>query len=74
MFSVNEREHEWNHVIWCNASAMYKPEVLKLWCETPGGAVGSSGGARVVCTRDIFILKELWTQYKIYMLTDTLLC
>jgi hypothetical protein len=38
-----------------------------------GGVVGPVGGARVFCMRDIFILDEIWTQDKIYILAGTLL-
>jgi hypothetical protein len=37
----------------------------------PGGAVGPLGG--VDCMGDIFILNEIWTQGKIYILIGTLL-
>jgi hypothetical protein len=33
----------------------------------------SPGGAQVVCMRAIFILNEIWTQDKIYILVGTLL-
>jgi hypothetical protein len=32
-----------------------------------GGAVSPLGGAPVVCVRDKFILKEIWTQDYIYI-------
>jgi hypothetical protein len=38
-----------------------------------GGLCGSSVGARVTFMRDIFILKEIWTEDKIYFLIGTLL-
>jgi hypothetical protein len=46
-------------------------------CRAPpppgGGAVGFLERARVVCMRDIFILKEIWMQDKIYIFVGTLL-
>jgi hypothetical protein len=49
-------------------------EFPKLWDAPHGGAVGSlGGGAQGFCTRIIFILKEIWTQDKIYILVGTLL-
>jgi hypothetical protein len=39
----------------------------------PQGALFALWRARVVCMRDIFILDEIWTQYKIYVLVGTLL-
>jgi hypothetical protein len=34
----------------------------------PPGHFGPLGGGLVVCVRDIFILNELWAQYKTYFL------
>jgi hypothetical protein len=39
-----------------------------------GGPVGPLGGTRVACMSDIFILHEIWSQDKIYILLGTLLC
>jgi hypothetical protein len=47
------------------------PWVVKLWCSTPGGAVGPGGGG--VCIRDTLILNEMWAQGKICILVGTLL-
>jgi hypothetical protein len=38
-----------------------------------GGVIGSLWGARVVCIRDIFILKEVWAQDKKKLILGTLL-
>jgi hypothetical protein len=37
------------------------------------GAFVSLEGARVVCTRDIYMFDEIWAQDKIYTLVDVLL-
>jgi hypothetical protein len=43
-----------------------KSQDLKLWGAPPRrGAVGPVRG-RAICIRDIFILKEIWAQDKIY--------
>jgi hypothetical protein len=48
-----------------------RSEVPKLYGPPPGGRCWSSGGARVVCMRDIFILNEIWAQHKTYILVGT---
>jgi hypothetical protein len=39
----------------------------------PWGRSWSFGGERIVCTRDIFILDEIWAKDKMYILVGTLL-
>jgi hypothetical protein len=50
-----------------------RPEVLKLWGAPPEGAQLVLCGGRVGCTRDIFLLNEMWIQSKIHILVGTLL-
>jgi hypothetical protein len=38
------------------------PEVLKLWCARPGGAVVPVWGGAVMFVRHTFFLNELWAQ------------
>jgi hypothetical protein len=52
---------------------MYMTELPKLWGDSPWGAVGPRGGRELFVLRDIFILKEIWAQDKIYILFVTVL-
>jgi hypothetical protein len=50
------------------------PDVPKLWgASPPRERCWSSGGSRVFCKKDIFILNDVWPQDKIYILVGTLL-
>jgi hypothetical protein len=58
-----------------NVPLSYNSQVLKQWGAPPppGGAVDPQGWRGYICTRNIFILNEIWAHYKIYISVGTLL-